>query len=130
MNRDIPTKIDVIQTKSETVCVLSISQENAANVSIMLNAFRLELIERLAFSDGAYKVVIQHHDNSNRKKKSNTCVLSILDTLVDVSYEWIDVLTQMFLNVVLNGWSDVAHIDQDFASSDRDISISINIVYP
>ena len=113
----IPCSIDVLTDRNETYWLVTIANSNASTTALQLSALQNELLSKVSFYD----------PRNNRNLTVDTHFATYEKETVAVTKCWLDTVLHLFLNTVLNGWTDTAHVDQTFSSENGVVSITIAI---
>ena len=112
--KTIPCTIELIFSPTETYWYISVPAEAAPEAALMFAALHLGRAEKFVFRDKARQFVITHG------------FAAIGDQTVSVTQTWLDALWCLFMDTHLNGWTNTAHLDQDFGN----VSITVAILPP
>ncbi len=113
----IPCSIDVLTDKNETCWLVTVENSQTFTTALLLSALQNELLSKVSFIDS----------QNNRSLTIDTHFATCNKESITVTKCWLDTVLCLFLNTVLNGWSDTAHVDQTFSSKTGEVSISIVI---
>ena len=115
--RYIPCSIDLIHTPQEDGWIISVPQESAADAALDFAALHLGHTQKIIFSDGVKHLII--------------CPEAIIfeEHTIPVDAVWIDAIWSLFLDCHRNGWSDTAHIDQEFFSDGKPVLLTMEIAF-
>ncbi len=114
-------KIEKLETLGEAAWILSIPAGNVDKLIIQLTAYKFGKQHKISFSDPQTGISI------TLKRTSTQSALEIGGASIPANEIWLDAVTAMLLDVHLNGWSDTAHLDQDFTTSRDMLSLCVNV---
>ena len=115
--RTIGCEIQTLSAQNEEAWIISIDSQNVEKTALMFSALFLECVPKIVFQDCC----------SNRSFVLQKDSAMFGNRHVLVGECWIKALWRLLLDTHLNGWTDTAHIDQDFDTLHGSISITFAI---
>lgn len=106
MKCSVACNIEHIQASGEEVWILSISSDHVADAAMMLSGLFLGKVERIKFADKTCSVSVH--------KTPAGYQLNLGGAQIAVTKIWLKAVLAMLVDSYLNGWSDTAHLDQQF----------------
>ena len=113
----IPCSIDVLTDRNETCWLVTIANSSTSTTALQLSALQNDLLSKVSLYDS----------RNNINLTIDTHFAACEKETVAVTKCWLDTVLHLFLNTVLNGWTDTAHVDQTFSSENGLVSITIAI---
>ena len=110
----IPCTIEVSTAEAEAYWHIAVPADATPEAALMFAALYLGRVEKIRFQDGMRQFII----------RSQSAAMS--EQTVTIDKTWLDALWCLFMDAHLNGWTDIAHLDQDFGN----ISITVAILPP
>ena len=118
MKRAIDCKIVYLHAPGEDAWIVSIPTETAPDAVILLTAMLQGRLPQVKFSD--------QENNALICGASAGYTLAIADAQIAVAEVWLEAVLGMLLDVCLEGWTNTAHLDQDFGN----ICVSVAVLPP
>ena len=111
----IPCIIETLHTDTENYWHITVSAKYCADAAVDFSALHLGRSEQMVFADKDQRFTIC----------PNSVTLGQRTVAVDES--WLEAVWCLFLDTYRNGWTNTAHIDQDFSDRNGDLCITIAI---
>ena len=118
MEQSIPCQIERLSYLSETAWMISIPANAVPNAALLLSALLYKKANRVKFADKFYTVSICN--------TSGGYSLNLNDQQIAVTADWIEAVLGILLDVCLSGWSNTAHLDQDF----ENVCVTVAVLPP
>lgn len=116
MKQYISCNMETLSVPGETAWIISIPAESAPDAALLLAALLYGKVHRVKFTDKACAATLSAADY----------VLCLNGEQIRVTGVWLEGVVGMLLDVCLHGWTDTAHLDQDFG----EISITVAVLPP
>ena len=116
--KSISCTIEVSTAATEAYWYIAVPTEAAPEAALMFAAMNLGRVKRILFQDGKRQLALH--------SKSAT----IGEQTVTINKTWLDALWCLFIDTHLNGWTNTAHIDQDFDTPNGSVSVTFAIQQP
>ena len=116
--RFIPCIIEMVRTEAEDFWEISVPCEYASDAALELAALYLGRTEKIVFSD------------TNKCLTIRSDSVTLCQRIVTVDKDWLEAVWCLFLDVHRHGWTNTAHIEQDFSVKDRNLCIVIRLAPP
>ena len=114
----IPCTIESYSDRSEAGWYIAVPADHAADAALEFSALHLGRSDRIVFADKDQRFTIRR----------NSVTLGQRTIAVDAN--WLEAVWCLFLDTHRNGWSDTAHIDQDFCDKNGSLCITIRLAPP
>ena len=111
----IPCSIDILHTIAEDYWEISVPCEYASEAALEFAALHLGRAEKILFSNKTNFFTITSDSVALRQRT------------ISADPSWLEAVWCLFLDTHRNGWSDKAHIDQDFSDASGILSITIRM---
>ena len=113
----ISCNIEVLSVPGEAALVISIPAEAVPDAVVLLTAMLYGKYNRINFADKSCTAALSASDGY---------ALNLEDKQIAVTKVWVEAFLGMLLDVCLHGWSDTAHLDQDF----ENLSVAVAVLPP
>ena len=113
----ISCNIEVLSVPGEAALVISIPAEAVPDAVVLLTAMLYGKYNRINFADKSRTAALSASDGY---------ALNLEDKQIAVTKVWVEAFLGMLLDVCLHGWSDTAHLDQDF----ENLSVAVAVLPP
>ena len=110
MHHAIPCTIEILRNHDETAWIFTIPTEMVPDTIVLLTALQYGKLTQIKFT-GQHTAVLSAR------------TLTLNGSTVVVTDIWLEAVISMLLDCLLNGWTHLAHLDQDF--DDTTVCISI-----
>ena len=117
MKPHISCNIEILSDPGETAWILSIPAGSAQDAVLLLSGLLYGKVNRIQFADRSRTAVLSGSDGY---------ALTLDGRQIAVTKVWLETLLGMLLEVCLQGWTDTAHLDQDF----HNVSVTIAVLPP
>ena len=114
----IPCIVETFHTEAEDYWEISVPCEHASDAALEFSAMHLGLADRIVFSDGQTSFTIRPDS------------VTLSQRTVSVDKIWLECIWRLFLNTHRTGWTNTAHIDQDFRDKTCELCITISVAPP
>ena len=118
MKHTIPCTIETIASPTEEAWIIAIDHTTVPDAIILLTALRLGKVSQIKLTDRSQTALLRPDS------------LILADSAVPISAVWLDAVCAMLVNIHLKGWSNTAHLDQDFSTPDGEICICFAVTPP
>lgn len=116
--KSIPCTIETFHGRSDDCWVISVSAEHAAEAALEFASMHLGRSDKVVFSDKTKRFTIRP-DSATLEQRTIT-----------VNTTWSESVWCLFLDAYQNGWTNTAHLDQDFHDRNGSLCITIELTYP
>lgn len=113
--KNIPCTIQTISCRGEDCWEISVPCDYASEAALEFAALHLGRAEKIVFSDKTDLFTIRAD------------AVSLGLRTISVTPCWLEAVWCLFLDIHRNGWSDTAHIDQDFSDRNGNLSITVSM---
>ena len=111
MRHTIPCTIEILRNQAETAWLFTIPMEKVPDTIVLLTALQYGKLTQIKFTG-------QHTAALSAR------TLTLDGATVVVTDRWVEAVTGMFLDCLFQGWTQTAHLDQDFDNTAVCISIA------
>ena len=118
MKHSIDCVIETMASPAEDAWIITIDHAAVSDAIILLTALRLDRISQIHLKDRRQTAVIRPDS------------LTLADTAVPITAIWLDAVCAMLVNIHLNGWTNTAHLDQDFTAPGGEICVCVTVAPP
>ncbi len=118
MKRSVDCKIESLSSPGETAWLISLPEKAAQEAALLLAILNQGKIPQVKFADKSRSAVICATQDGY--------TLMLKNAQIAVTQTWVEALMGMLMDVYLNGWSDTAHLDQDFEKT----SVTVTVLPP
>lgn len=118
MKKSIDCTIDRMASSDEEAWVLSLPLASVPETIILLASLIHGKLPKVKFADKTLSAAIWIAPSGY--------ALTLDNSRIAVSKVWVEAVLGMLLDVCLNGWSDIAHLDQDFENK----SVTVLVLPP
>ena len=117
MKPHISCNIEILSDPGETAWILSIPAGSSQDAVLLLSGLLYGKVNRIQFADRSRTAVLSGSDGY---------ALTLDGRQIAVTKVWLEPVLGMLLEVCLQGWTDTAHLDQDF----HNVSVTIAVLPP
>ena len=117
MKPHISCNIEILSVSEDTAWILSIPTESTQDTVLLLSGLLYGKVNRIQFADRSRTAVLSASDGY---------ALALEGRQIAVTKVWLETVLGMLLEVCLQGWTDTAHLDQDF----HNVSVTIAVLPP
>lgn len=130
MKRHMICHIDLLADASEEAWFVSMDVEDVAMAVTYLCALRLGKVHTLYLLDAKTRKDASKQLQIHRDSEANVYAITYNHATISATNEWLDSVSSMLIEVFLNGWSQVAHIDQEFTCAENRVMLCIAVSPP
>ena len=110
--------IETLSLPGETAWVISIPGEAVSDAALRLSGLRYGKVNRLKFQDKSHIAMLSTGIHGYD--------LHLDGAQIPVTEVWVEAVLGMLLDVYLQGWSETAHLDQDFGN----VGVTVAVLPP
>jgi len=117
MKAYVSCNIEALYFPGETAWILSVPTEAVTDAALLLSGLIYGKLDRVTFTSQSCNAMLSAADGY---------VLNLDGKTITATKIWLEAVLGMLLDVCLNGWTDTAHLDQDFDN----ISVTVAVLPP
>ena len=106
--------IESVSFPDEAAWIISVPTEAVADAALLLSGLLYGKLSRVKFTDKTHAAVLSVADGY---------VLNLDGAQIATTKSWMEAVLGMLLDVCLHGWTDTAHLDQDFEKTTVTVAV-------